>query len=144
MKLRSNTKKLSRSYSVMFRKKKNFLLLSLLKLSKCTKLLNMILGRGWRKRHRSLRWFQINNYLYRCSWLRKCCHLKSLIIIIFCLFVFKPTWLVRDLKLQPIKWHNFSRQAWDAGRLKKTCQFVTTMKTKFDQILDAGSLRHPA
>ena len=63
---------------------------------------------------------------------------------IFCLFVFKPTWLACDLKLQPIKSHNFSWQAWDAGRLKKTCQFVTTMKMKFDQILDAGSLRHPA
>ena len=38
---------------------------------------------------------------------------------IFCLFVFNPTWLACDLKLQPIKSHNFSWQAWEAGRFKK-------------------------
>ena len=63
---------------------------------------------------------------------------------IFCLFVFKPTWLACDLKLQPINHTTFHGRLGMQEGLKKTCQFVTTMKMKFDQILDAGSLRHPA
>ena len=49
-------------------------------------------------------------------------------------------WLARDLKLQPIKSHNFSgrplslvSRARETGKLKKTCPFVTPMK-KFHRL----------